>query len=82
MADDPYARIAELEAELRQAREQQAATDDILRVISGSTADLQVVLHAVATNAARLCEASDAQIFQVEGELYRKVASLGLLPIT
>src|SRR5262245_47053560 len=82
MVDDRDARIAQLEAELRQAREQQAATADILRVIHGSTADLQAVLHAVATNAARLCEASDAQIFQVEGELYRKVAGLRLLPVT
>jgi GAF domain-containing protein len=37
------------------------------------------VLNAVAENAARLCESSDAQIYRVEGDLVRKVASHGIV---
>ena len=34
----------------------------------------------VAENAARLCDASDAQIWQVKGDKYWRVASYGSIP--
>src|SRR5262245_51625084 len=68
--------------ELSEAREQQAATSEILRVISSSPTELQRVLEAVGENAARLCDANNAVIFRLEGDLLRQVASYGGLPTT
>src|SRR5262245_18911760 len=66
--------------ELTGATEQQTATGEILRVIAGSSTNLQPVLDTVAQNAARLCEATDAQILQVDGDILRLAASYGSLP--
>ncbi len=66
--------------DLSEALEQQTATSEILRVIASSPTDIQPVLNTVAANAARLCEATDAQIRLVEGDGTRLVASFGTLP--
>jgi|SoiMetStandDraft_2_1073263.scaffolds.fasta_scaffold06363_2 GAF domain-containing protein len=66
--------------ELKEALEQQTATSEILGVIASSPTDIQPVLNAVAANAARLCEATDAQIRIIEGDGHRLVASFGTLP--
>ena len=63
--------------DLTEALEQQTATSEILRVIASSPTDIQPVLDVVAANAARLCESVDAQIYRVEGDNVRKVASYG-----
>jgi len=68
------------ERELAGAFEQQTATSEILQAIASSPTDLQPVLDTVAENAARLCDASDAQILRVEADILRLVASHGPLP--
>jgi hypothetical protein len=42
--------------ELAEAREQQAATSEILRVISSSPTDVQPVFDAIVRSAVRLCD--------------------------
>ncbi len=68
-------------SELTESLEQQTATSEILRVISSSPTDLQPVMDAVAQNAARLCGATDAVIFRVDGDVLRIVAGFGTLPL-
>jgi signal transduction histidine kinase len=66
--------------ELKESLEQQTATSEILGVIASSPTHIQPVLDAVAKNAARLCDAADAQINRLEGDFLRRVASHGSMP--
>jgi len=59
--------IRALEKRLAEALEQQAATSEILRLMSVSPADVQPVLNAVAEQAARLCKAPFARVVLVDG---------------
>src|SRR5215470_20117139 len=70
-----------LERELAEARDQQAATAEILAAISSSPTDPRGAFERIAASAARLCEAYDATILQVDGGFLRILAHNGPIPV-
>ena len=72
--------IAAQAQEIREGAEQQNATSEILRIIASSPTDIKPVLDAVAESAGRLCEATNAVIYRVDGDVIDPVAVHGAMP--
>lgn len=63
--------------ELNESREQQAATLEVLKVISSSSGDLARVFDAILERATRLCEATHGHVWRFDGEWLHVAAVRG-----
>src|ERR1700738_1249639 len=66
--------------ELAEARAQQAATSEILRVISRAPTDVQPTFDAIAASATRLCDAVNALVIRFDGQLLHLAAHHNVSP--
>src|SRR5262249_33847997 len=73
--------IATLKRALAEAYAREAATADVLKVISRSALDLQKVLGTLLQTACRICEATDASILLREDESLVVRAHHGPIPV-
>jgi two-component system, NtrC family, sensor kinase len=60
--------------ELRESLQQQTATAEVLKTISGSTGQLEPVFNAMLENAVRICGAKFGSLVLFEGNAYRRAA--------
>ena len=75
------AQLESREQELAEAIDQQAATSEILRVISHSPTDVQPVLDAIVESASRVCAIDDVTLRLREKDLMVARAHTGPVPI-
>jgi signal transduction histidine kinase len=66
--------------ELQESLEYQTAISEVLNVISRSPTDVQPVFDAIASSAARLCEAQFCNVFRYDGQHVHFAASYGTTP--
>jgi GAF domain-containing protein len=75
------AEVARLTRELNGALERQAATSEVLEVISSSLGDLQPVFAAMLKNAVRICDAKFGNIYRWDGEALHLLATHNTPPV-
>ena len=63
--------LAALSREVKEAREQQAATDEVLSIMRRSPADAQPVFDAIVQSATRICEAMFSVVYLYDGDHLR-----------
>jgi hypothetical protein len=69
--------VEQLTRELAEAREREAATAEVLKVISSTPGELEPVFKAMLENAVRICGAKFGNLFLCEGDAFRAVAFHG-----
>ena len=85
----PSSSVADLQEQLKrqarelgEARERQAATDEVLRIIASSPNNAQPVFDSILRSASRLCSAPFCLVFRFDGELLHFAAAHGLVAET
>ena len=67
--------VARLTRQLNEAREREAATSEVLQIISGSPGDLQRVFASMLENAVRICDATFGNVYRWDGDALTLVAT-------
>ena len=80
LAEDSQQVIDDLQRRLDESVAHQAATAEVLRVISRSNFDLQTVLETLITSAVKLCGANRGSIFLREGDVFPLKAASSTTP--
>jgi signal transduction histidine kinase/CheY-like chemotaxis protein len=70
--------VERLRRDLADARDEIAATNDVLTAMGRSASDLDLVLGTIVDSARRLCRADGVQLHLVDGSFYRLARSSGL----
>jgi signal transduction histidine kinase len=73
-------KVEVLTRELDEALEQQRATSEVLRVISSSPGELELVFQTMLAHAIRICEANFGALFRFEDGAASAAAMLGVPP--
>src|SRR5215468_10329429 len=76
VAADLQKQLDQRTRDLSEAREHQAATTDVLRIISASPGELSPVFQAILEHATRICEANFGMLHRFDGKAFHFVAEV------
>src|SRR5262245_49882232 len=79
-AKSSSSRLGQIEQQLAEARAQQAATGEILKLIASAPADAQPVFDVLARSAKQLCDGEFCFVLRCDGERLYFAACHGLTP--
>jgi class 3 adenylate cyclase len=73
--------VARLTRELDDALERQAATSEVLSLVSSPSGELDLIFRAILEKATRICEANFGLLFRVDNGAVQTVVMLGVPPV-
>ena len=73
--------VARLTRELDDALERQAATSEVLSMVSSPSGELDLIFRAILEKATRICEANFGLLFRVDNGVVQTVVMLGVPPV-